>query len=99
MSASEKIIKTACFLMLLCTASCASQSLPDLTKEGSYSGLYSEISKKTDTKLVIEQKRLPLSELQYIRVWRGSYKDNKGNLIEDGWEWLLLREGGPDANF
>ena len=98
MSAGEKIIKIICFLILLCVASCASQSLPDLAKEG-YSGLYSDISKKTDTKLVIEQKRLPLSEPQYIRVWRGSYKDNKGNLIEDGWEWLLLREGGPNANF
>jgi hypothetical protein len=88
-------------LLCLSVASCASRSsLPNLTgKSEGYKGLYAETEKKIDTKLAIEKKRPHLKQPAYIRAWRGSYNDGNGNFIEDGWEWILLDKGGPDANF
>jgi hypothetical protein len=74
--------------------------MPELTgKSKGFKGLHAEVEKRADTKLVIEEKRPPLRQPVYIRVWRGSHADARGNFVEDGWEWILIREGGPDANF
>lgn len=87
--------------LLFFISSCASNSLPNFVKNSSdgYKGLYAETEKKVDPKLIVEKKRPYLKQPSYIRAWRGSYNDSNGNFIEDGWEWVLLDKGGPDANF
>ncbi len=89
-----------CIAVMFSLNGCATSSkLPDLTKKGGYTSIYVHMENRIDKRLNIEPKRPPLRHPEYMRVWRGSYADNRGNFIEDGWEWILVRPGGPDANF
>lgn len=36
---------------------------------------------------------------KYIKVYRGSFKDSNGNVVEGGYEWLKIDSGEPDTNF
>lgn len=36
---------------------------------------------------------------EYIKVWRGSYRDAFGNYVEEGWEWIKIKEALPETNF
>lgn len=36
---------------------------------------------------------------EYIRVWRGSYRDAYGNYVEEGYEWIKIREALPETHF
>ncbi len=36
---------------------------------------------------------------KYIKVWVGSYRDNRGNFIPGGWIWLRVRDCAPETNF
>lgn len=97
----RKILFLAAVLLCLSTAACGGRnSIPNFVENtGGYTGLYDEVDKKVDKKLLVEKKRPGLKHPEYLRVWRGSYNDSNGNFIEDGWEWILLERGGPDANF
>jgi len=46
------------------------------------------------------QKHIPhVKNPEYIKVWRGSYRDSFGNYVEEGWEWIKIKEALPETNF
>lgn len=67
--------------------------------------LLDEIYKKPEVKLkrlvnhIVERRGKVLKSPKYIKVYRGSYKDSKGNVVDGGYEWIKVDEGQPDTNF
>lgn len=96
-----KKVQKICLIALFFMSSCiARQSLPDLS-EG-YKSIYQELeSRRTAdvSKLEIRDTRHEFLDPVYIKVWRGSYRDFNGNMVDEGWEWVLVTPGGPNANF
>ena len=87
-------------LMISLLVSCAHQSIPrSAAMNTAYQGVYSNLEFNNSARLQIEAKRPPISQSQYIHAWRGSYRDSRGNLVEDGWEWVRIKDEAPDANF
>jgi len=86
-------------MTILIGAGCAArQSLPDFSK--SYESIYANLEKQTPSpSLQVVDNKPDFIPPKYIRVLRGSYKDQNNNMVDAGWEWLLVEEGGPDANF
>ena len=57
-------------------------------------------SAPSDTFIPRYREHLPhVKNPEYIRVWRGSYRDAFGNYVEAGWEWIKIREALPETNF
>lgn len=50
-------------------------------------------------KTIRETSKETLKQPKYIRVYRGSYKDNRGNVVDAGFEYILVDDGTPDTNF
>lgn len=46
-----------------------------------------------------ERESKVLRSPKYIKVYRGSFKDDKGNVVEGGFEWIKVDDGNPDTNF
>jgi hypothetical protein len=86
-------------LVIMISLGCAArQSLPDFSK--SYVSIYANLEKQSPSPdLKIVDNKPDFVPPKYIRVLRGSYKDQNNNMVEEGWEWLLVEDGGPNANF
>lgn len=66
-----------------------------------YEKLYGDEEKvalKPVEKVIIADKPV-LNAPKYIRVYRGSYKDSSGNVIEGGTILLKIDEGEPNTDF
>ena len=48
---------------------------------------------------VVERRGKILKVPKYVKVLRGSYKDENGNVVESGFEWIRVDDGIPDTNF
>ena len=48
---------------------------------------------------IVERRGKVLKVPKYIKVFRGSYKDESGNVVESGFEWIRVDDGIPDTNF
>lgn len=67
--------------------------------------LYDEIYEKLEQKDIEKVKGLKeehktiLNVPKYIKVYRGSYKDENGNVVAGGMEFIKVDNGSPDTNF
>ena len=99
MNSKKKLILVACMIFPVLVSCASSKPLAGIYKNGGAYDLYSRMDSSVDKSLAIEAKRPPVSPSEYMRVYRGSYKDDNGNLVEGGWELIRLRKETPDANF
>lgn len=84
--------------------SCAGQVQESKVQKLNYSLLeriYTETDAKTLSVLsnVVERNSTTLKSPRYIKVYRGSFRDEKGNVVEGGFEWIKVDDGLPDTNF
>ena len=66
-----------------------------------YEKLYGDTEKadlKPVEKVIIADKPV-LNAPKYIRVYRGSYKDSNGNIVEGGTILLKIDDGDPKTDF
>ena len=61
--------------------------------------LYFQSDARIKTDLPTQKDKAPLVPSKYVHAYRGSYKDGRGNEVDDGWEWVQLRPETPNANF
>lgn len=63
--------------------------------------IYTQVDKKAETLVsnIVEKRGKVLKVPKYIKVFRGSYKDENGNVVEAGFQWLRIDDGIPDTNF
>lgn len=91
------MITTLCF-------SCASQVQENKVQSLNYSlleSIYNQVdiqSIKPVDSITLRSSTI-LKSPSYIKVYRGSYKDEKGNVVESGFEWLKVDDGIPSTNF
>jgi len=96
--------KTALFgITFLFFFGCASKQ-PEVKPIKEYS-LYNYLYEKVEDEAVrkvdkIEEKDTTILNVpKYIKVYRGSYKDENGNVVSGGIELIKIDNGEPNTNF
>ncbi len=85
-------------------AGCSTKKVEAVEKKSSYS-LLDEIYSKPDEKVkelvrnMKEVRKEVLKSPKYIKIYRGSYRDEQGNVVLGGMEYLLIDDGTPDTDF
>lgn len=88
----------------LIIASCGANAGKQAVEKNPYS-LLDEIYSKPDKQVeklvrdIKEKDGKVLRVPKYIKVYRGSYRDDKGNVVSGGFEYIRVDDGTPDTNF
>ena len=88
----------------LIIASCGANAGKQAVEKNPYS-LLDEIYAKPDKQIeklvrdIQEKDGKVLRVPKYIKVYRGSYRDDKGNVVSGGFEYIRVDDGNPDTNF
>ena len=95
--------KIAVVLIGLMLASCGTATKEKVVKLN-YSlldSIYTQVDKQEVEKVrnVVERHSKVLKQAKYIKVYRGSYRDDNGNVVEGGFEYIRIDDGIPDTNF
>ena len=63
--------------------------------------IYQNVEKKDLEKIekIREEDKKVLKIPRYIKVYRGSFKDENGNVVEGGFELIRIDDGAPDTDF
>ncbi len=89
-------------LILSVLVSCAKKEIkPQKLNYSLFDEIYKTPSQEVKSIVgnVVERRGKVLKVPKYIKVLRGSYKDENGNVVESGFEWIRVDDGIPDTNF
>ena len=94
--------KIALGLAIVILTSCAEKKVePKKLNYSLLDEIYTQVDKKAETIVsnIVERRGKVLKVPKYIKVFRGSYRDENGNVVEAGFQWLRVDDGIPDTNF
>jgi len=100
---SSLLITLHLSLLMILVASCSVKTDQEVQRinYSLYEKLYGDAEKtalKPVEKVIIADKPV-LNAPKYIRVYRGSYKDSNGNVVEGGTILLKVDDGEPKTDF
>jgi len=98
-----KTLLLALVLVAVSITSCSAKTDQEVKRinYSLYDKLYNDAEKtalKPVEKIIIADKPV-LNAPKYIKVYRGSYKDSNGNIIEGGIILLKIDDGEPNTDF
>ncbi len=98
----RKLALVFLLIPLMFLSSCATKKVEKVKENYSF---LKEIYEKPDKKVLESVKNLKherkqvLKTPKYVKIYRGSYRDEKGNVVEGGIEYLLIDDATPNTNF
>ncbi len=97
----KKILVVSIGLSILVGCSAKDVKVEQLSSYSLYDELYENVEEQElkKVKSLREEDKVILSVPKYIRVYRGSYKDENGNVVEGGMELIKIDNGEPNTDF